>query len=121
MIARIWRGRTTAGKAGAYHRHFTMEVVQNPGRLSGCKGAYLRRRAVDGGVEFLAVTLWDSIETIKAFAGVDPEAAHIEPEGRAALSDFHAFARNCEIVCNTAVDPLRKRQLSGDYRLRTVC
>jgi heme-degrading monooxygenase HmoA len=100
MIARTWRGRATAEKADDYYRHFTTEAVQNLKGIPGNKGAYLLRRAVDGEVEFLAVTLWDSIDTIKKFSGDDPEVAHIEPEGRAALSDFDEFAKNYEIVCN---------------------
>lgn len=101
MIARTWRGRATAAKAGDYERHFTGTVLTNLRAIPGHRGAWLLRREVDGGVEFVAVTLWDSIDTIKAFAGADPEAAHVEPEGRAALSGFDAFARNYEIVCST--------------------
>jgi heme-degrading monooxygenase HmoA len=101
MIARTWRGRATAAKANDYHRHFTNEVVPNLKGIAGHKGAYLLRREVDGEVEFLAVTLWDKIETIKAFSGPNPETAHIEPAGRAALKDIDEFARNYEIVVNT--------------------
>jgi heme-degrading monooxygenase HmoA len=101
MIARIWRGRATDAKADDYHRHFTSDVVPNLERIAGHKGAYLLRREVEGGVEFLAVTLWDSLATIKAFSGPDPERAHIEPAGRAALSDFDEFARNYEVVVST--------------------
>jgi heme-degrading monooxygenase HmoA len=101
MIARTWRGRATAARADDYHRHFTQEVVPNLKGITGHKGAYLLRREVDGEVEFVAVTLWDSLETIKTFSGPDPEVAHIEPEGRAALSDFDEFARNYEIVVDT--------------------
>jgi hypothetical protein len=38
------------------------------------------------------LTLWDSIETIKRSSGDDTEVAHIEPEGRSALSEFDEFA-----------------------------
>jgi heme-degrading monooxygenase HmoA len=99
MIARTWRGRATREKADDYLHHFETDVVGNLKGIPGNKGAYLLRRAVDGEVEFLAVTFWDSIETIKKFSGEDPEAAHIEPEGRAALREFDDFARNYEIVC----------------------
>jgi heme-degrading monooxygenase HmoA len=101
MIARTWRGRATAAKADDYHRHFTQEVVPNLKGIAGHKGAYLLRREVEGEVEFLAVTLWDSLETIKKFAGSDPEVAHIEPKGRSALKEFDEFARNYEIVVDT--------------------
>lgn len=108
MIARTWRGQASAAKADDYQRHFTTAVLPNLKSIAGHCGAWLLRREVGGGaageVEFVAVTLWDSIKTIKAFSGADPEAAHIEPEGRAALSAFDEFARNYEIVCSTAGD-----------------
>jgi len=105
MIARTWRGSTTPAKAGDYSSHFTREVVPSLKRIAGHKGAYLLRRETGGKVEFLAVTLWDSIETIRKFSGPDPEVAHIEPEGRAALIEFDEFARNYEIVCDTISVP----------------
>jgi hypothetical protein len=39
------------------------------------------------------------VATIKSFAGPDPEVAIVEPEGRAALTEFDAIARHCEVVC----------------------
>lgn len=65
MIARIWRGRATASKADGYYRHFTTNVAPHLKEIPGHKGAYLRRRETQGEVEFAAVTLWESIETIK--------------------------------------------------------
>ena len=101
MIARTWHARTTIEKAQEYERHFTTTVVQNLNAITGSKGGYLLRRIVDGDVEFVAVTLWESIDVIKKFSGENPEAAHVEPEGRAALTHFDEFARNYEIVCNS--------------------
>lgn len=101
MIARTWYARATAEKADDYSSHFTTDVVQNLKRIPGSMGAYLLRRDVDGEVEFVAVTLWDSIDTIKKFSGDNPEVSHVEPEGQAALRDFDKFARNYEIVCDT--------------------
>jgi len=49
-------------------------------------------------VHFLALTLWDSMETIKAFAGPDPAVAVVEPEGRAALSQFDGFASHYQVA-----------------------
>ena len=104
MIARTWHGRATLEKAGDYERHFATDVVPNLKGIAGHLGAYLLRREVDGEVEFMAVTLWDSIGTIKAFAGADTSVAHVEPEGRAALRSFDDFARNYQIVYDTVTD-----------------
>ncbi len=102
MIARTWRGRATAANAGAYARHFEVNVVPELKRLAGHRGASLLRRDVDGRVEFLAVTLWDSRASIEAFAGQDISKAHVEPEGRAVLSDFDQFADHYEVVVSSA-------------------
>ena len=55
-------------------------------------------------MEFLAVTLWDSIETIKKFAGKDPNVAIVEPEARAVLSQFDDFARHYDVVFSIITD-----------------
>ena len=75
-------------KADAYYRHFTSQVVPHLKNIPGYQGAHLLRREADGQVEFLAITLWDSIEAIKQFSGPDPDVAIVEPEGRAALTTF---------------------------------
>ena len=98
MIARIWRGTATAAKAADYQRHFMTTVAPHLEEFDGHKGAYLLRRDAGGAVEFLAITLWESIESIKAFSGPDPETAIVDPEGRAALSQFDDFARNFEVA-----------------------
>jgi heme-degrading monooxygenase HmoA len=98
MIARTWRGTATPGKAADYQRHFTTNVAPHLKQLAGHEGAYLLRREDQGEVEFLALTLWDSIESIRAFAGQNPNVAIVEPEGRAALSRFDEFARHYEVA-----------------------
>jgi hypothetical protein len=81
MIARTWHGSATPAKAEAYRSHFTTKVVPHLKDIAGHQGAYLLQREVDGRVEFLAVTLWDSIETVKTFSGPYPGRATVEPEG----------------------------------------
>jgi heme-degrading monooxygenase HmoA len=102
MIARTWRGKALAEKADEYQRHFTAHVAPHLKELAGHRGAYLLRRQDNGEVEFLAVTLWDSIESVRAFAGQDPDVAIVEPAGRAALSSFDDFARHYDIAHNDA-------------------
>jgi heme-degrading monooxygenase HmoA len=104
MIARTWRGRTTKERAEDYRRHFTTAVAPNLQRIAGHKGAYLLQRETDGLVEFVAITFWDSIESVKQFSGDDPDVAHIEPEARAALTEFDEFACNYEIACSSVAD-----------------
>ena len=98
MIARIWRGQASVTNADVYYRHFTTNVVPHIKEIPGHIGAYLLRREVEGNVEFIALTLWESIETIKGFAGPNPDVAIVEPEARAVLSSFDEFVNNYEVV-----------------------
>ena len=98
MIARIWRGQTTAANAEAYQLHVMKDVFPKLKHITGHRGAYLLRRAVNNRVEFLAVTLWESIEAIRQFSGNDVTTAVVEPEARAILADFDAVATHYEVA-----------------------
>ena len=107
MIARTWRARASSDKADACAAHFTSSVVPSLKSLAGHRGAFLLRREIDGRIEFLAMTLWESLASIEAFAGKDISRAHVEPEGRAALSSFDDFAEHYDVAF-TSVDAAGK-------------
>ena len=98
MIARLWRGRAETAKAGGYFRHFTETVAPALKDLEGNRGAWLLRRDVDGQTEFLAVTLWETRQSIEAFTGADVSKSVVEPEARAVLSAFDDFASHYEVA-----------------------
>ena len=98
MIARLWRGVAEGGNADTYQRHATATVFPALRDIPGHRGAFLLRRATGERTEFLAVTLWDSIDAIRAFAGADAEKAVVEPEARAVLAEFDDFARHYEVA-----------------------
>jgi heme-degrading monooxygenase HmoA len=98
MIARFWRGWATLEQAELYRRHFRDNVQPHIEALSGFGGAWLLEKSENGEVEFLAVTHWQSLESIKAFAGDDISQAKVEPQARAALSRFETAATHYEIV-----------------------
>jgi heme-degrading monooxygenase HmoA len=99
MIARTWRGTASANGAADYHRHFVGQVLPHLQDIPGFRGAYLLRREIAGEVEFTSVTFWESKETIKAFAGADPDVAVVEPEARRVLTSFDAHVVHAEVVC----------------------
>jgi heme-degrading monooxygenase HmoA len=98
MIARIWRGHATVENAPAYAKHFAERVVPALEALPGHRGASLMQREVDGKVEFVALTYWDSRTSIEAFAGSDIGRAHVEPQARAVLLSFDDFADHYEVA-----------------------
>ena|SRR5216683_2573233 len=101
MIVRTWRGQATNANADAYFRHVTGTVFPLLKGLAGHHGAWLLRRQVDGQTEFLALTLWESLDSIRAFAGRDVDTAIVEPEARAVLADFDDFAHHYEVAFKT--------------------
>jgi heme-degrading monooxygenase HmoA len=99
MIARIWRATAAAGEnADAYCSHFATEVAPRLKAIAGQRGALLLKREAGQQVEFIALTLWDSIETVKQFTGTDVEVAIVEPQARAVLTGFEAFVTHYEIA-----------------------
>ncbi len=80
MIARLWHGRTNADKADEYTRFMIERAAPDYGSVSGLKKRYFLRRMDGDEAHFLLVTLWDSIESIKKFAGESPEKAKYYPE-----------------------------------------
>ena len=80
MIARVWAGSTRAGDADAYldylHRTGLAEYARTPGH----RRTITMRRIADGRADFLLLTLWDSLDAVRAFAGDDLERAVFYPE-----------------------------------------
>ena len=98
MIARLWRARATASNAAAYRRHFEDNVRPALRRLPGHAGATLMLRDSGERVEILVMSLWDSTDAIRSFAGDDLERAVVEPEAQAVLTSFDIRARHYVIA-----------------------
>jgi heme-degrading monooxygenase HmoA len=98
MVARIWHGWTTLGNADAYEQLLRGHVLPGIHRLSGYLGAYLLRDDAGDEVEFVTVTLFDSLEAVREFAGDDYEAAVVPPEARKLLSRFDERSRHYETL-----------------------
>src|SRR4051812_36840585 len=66
--------------------------------IAGHRGAYLLRRETEGRVDFLAVTLWESMDSVRQFAGPNPALAVVEPDALAVLADYDDFVRHYEVA-----------------------
>jgi heme-degrading monooxygenase HmoA len=102
MIARTWRGATKAQDGEAYleylHRTGFAEYRQTPGN----RGVLGLRRIVNDRAEFLLVSLWESEEAIRQFAGSDIEKAVFYPEDERFLVDRDNHVSHYEVVFDTA-------------------
>ena len=94
MITRLWRGWTYRENADAYERFLLSELFPSMRDIPGFLGADVLRRDDGGEVAFIALTRFDSLEAIRAFAGVDYERAVIEPTAQALLSRYDERAEH---------------------------
>jgi heme-degrading monooxygenase HmoA len=98
MIIREWRARASPSMAEAYPKHFHDKVVPDLRQVPGFVGAQLTRRQLDDEIEFLVLTRWQSIDAIRAFAGLNVEKAVVEPGAVAALVEFDTTVRHYEVL-----------------------
>ena len=80
MIARTWHGRVPTGKADAYHAYLLRTGLNDYASTPGNRGVQVLRRTEGEITHFLLITLWDSLDAIRAFAGPDYERARYYPE-----------------------------------------
>jgi len=97
MIARIWHGRTPASKAGAYVDYLQVSGVKELRETPGNRGVFLLRRAGAQEADFLVLSLWDSFEAIRAFAGADLEKARYFAKDREFLLEFEPNVAHYEV------------------------
>lgn len=97
MIARHWRGWTEPQNADAYEALLTSTVLPGLNRIQGYCGGYVLRSDIAAESEFVVINLFDSLESVKAFAGVDYGTPVFEPEARALLSRIEPVARHYEV------------------------
>src|SRR5215469_7210508 len=98
MIVRMWKARSTPKQAASYIEHATKTVFPEVRNIAGHRGDYLLRRELEDGVELVVLTLWDSMEAVRRFAGSEPNRAVVEREARAVLTSFDEYVTHFEVV-----------------------
>jgi len=80
MIARQWIGETRESDADIYSKYLEETGINDIRATKGNRDVWLLRRVHDGKAEFIVLSLWDSFEAIKAFAGPEYEKARYYAE-----------------------------------------
>jgi len=99
MISRIWHGWTTHQNADKYEALLKEEIftgIQNR-HIRGFKDIQLLRREVNDKVEFITIMRFDSLESVREFAGQDYEKSVVPEKARAILSHFDERSQHYEI------------------------
>jgi heme-degrading monooxygenase HmoA len=98
MIARTWRGATTVDDAATYLEYLRRTGLAEYQRTPGNRAVLGLRRVVNGRAEFLLISLWDSREAIRRFAGEDLERAVFYPEDERFLVERDDHVSHYEVI-----------------------
>jgi hypothetical protein len=99
MISRIWHGYTTPANADAYESLLQREIfvgIRNRD-IQGYRGIQLLRRETPDGVEFITIMWFESIESVRLFAGDEYEKAVVPDGARVLLSRFDERSQHYEL------------------------
>jgi heme-degrading monooxygenase HmoA len=93
----MWTGTVRTSDAAEYADYIRDTGFAEYGRTPGNRGAWLLRREHDGHTTFTTLSLWDSLDAIRAFAGEDIEAAVLYPEDERYLIDGRSTIVHYEV------------------------
>jgi heme-degrading monooxygenase HmoA len=98
MIARTWHGRVPAAKADAYYEYIRQTGLADYRSTPGNLGLVVQRRIEAGVAQFVLTTFWDSVESIKRFAGENYERARYYPEDDEYLLEREPLVTHAEVL-----------------------
>jgi heme-degrading monooxygenase HmoA len=96
-IARIWRGRTLSAKADQYEKYLFASGISKVRATPGNLGVTVLRREDGGQTEFLVISIWESLDAVKRFAGSDYDKAVILDRDREYLVEVEPTVRHYAI------------------------
>lgn len=99
MICRIWHGYTTYENADVYENLLKEEIfigIKNR-EIKGFKEIQLLRRIFGEEIEFITIMWFDSIESVKEFAGKDYENCVVPEKAQKVLSRYDKISQHYEI------------------------
>ena len=98
MIARTWHGRVPAAKADAYQAYLYRTGIPDYKATAGNRGVFVLRRTDGDETHFLLMTLWESLEAVRTFAGDDYLRARYYPEDDEYLLEREPFVTHYEVI-----------------------
>jgi heme-degrading monooxygenase HmoA len=98
MIARIWRGVVRGSDADEYARYIEDTGFAAYATTPGNRGSWMLRRDDGDRTEFITLSLWESLDAVKAFAGEDYEAAVYYPDDERFLIEREDTVKHYEVA-----------------------
>jgi antibiotic biosynthesis monooxygenase (ABM) superfamily enzyme len=98
VICRLWHGWTRPENADAYEAYLREQLYPRVEReVDGYRGHHVLRRDDGDEVEFVTMTWFDSLDTVRGFAGDDYETAVITETAEVLLNRYESKAAHYEL------------------------
>lgn len=96
MISRIWHGYTAKDNANTYESLLQNEIFVGITKrnIKGYRGIQLLRRESETETEFITIMWFDSIDSVKDFAGENYEQAVVPDSAQKVLSRFDKTSKH---------------------------
>src|SRR4029078_9120128 len=98
MISRQWSALCHKEKANEYILHLLSETFQTLKNMKGFLKASILTREENDGVNFLIVTVWNSIDDIRTFSGEDVEKAVVPENIQQMMIRYDSKARHYKVI-----------------------
>lgn len=98
MIARLWHGMTLASNGDAYLKYLEESGIKEYHRAKGNRGVYILRRNERDRAHFLLVSLWESLDAIRGFAGPEIDRAVYYPRDKEFLLEFEPTVTHYDVL-----------------------
>jgi heme-degrading monooxygenase HmoA len=105
MISRTWHGVARVESARDYIHHLQHDTFPQLSHIPGFVTASILRRPVEAGVEFLIVTTWQSMDSIRQFAGETTEVAVVSAAVQAMMVEYDKIVTHYEVVDTNELNP----------------
>jgi heme-degrading monooxygenase HmoA len=100
VICRVWRGWTTLANAQSYDEYLQKELfprLEKDLRPHGFRGYQLLRLNRGGEAEFMTMLYFESLESLRAFAGESYETPVISAKAQSLLSHYAERAEHYQV------------------------
>jgi heme-degrading monooxygenase HmoA len=98
MIARTWHGAVPSHLSDEYFRYLMDTGVPDLKATPGNRGVFVFRRVEGEVAHFQLISLWDSLDSIKNFAGADIDRARYYPEDEQYLQELEPTVTHYEVL-----------------------
>ena len=98
MVVRIWHGRVATSDALTYRAFLNRRAVPDYRSVPGNVSVQVLERLDGDGTHFMTLTLWESLEAIRGFAGENIETAKYYPEDKGVLLELEPMVLHDELV-----------------------